>query len=637
MRVFVLLALAACGGSGGDVDATTPAIAMIDPPVIATGSDDQTVRIVGTGFQDSAIVLFDGDVREPASASETELGLTVTYGDTLDPAVHRIQVVNPGAGLNASNVVGLDVVIPNGIPRIAALVPPDVIAGGGDLTLTIQGSRFASGAQVTWAGKPTAATLVDDTQIQIAVSASDVAAIGSFPVIVTNPGPGGGTSVPRDFVVRGLADPAGVLARVSVTDAGAEIPFGGQSGFISNDGRYVTFASSSNGVVATDANNNTDVYVRDTCRGAAAGCTPTSIPLSLKPDGTFSSLNVGGESIASGDMRFVGFAGNNQLFPALPSGAIVIRDTCIGAAAGCTPVTFQGTPKARVGEPFDFSDDGRYVAFVSDVSLTPGDTNNAPDVYVFDTCHGAASCTPSSTLVSATPAGAGGNNQSRRPTISANARFVSFGSLASDLVPGDTNGEPDVFVRDTCIGAGASCTPTTLRASVGPMGSGTGGGEAGTTSLDRSGRYVAFTTNRSLTSDDTNTSDDVYVTDTCFGAAGACTPTPFLMSAGMKGAFAAGPRALSLGGRYLAFLALGDLNNFRSDAFVRDTCIGVAGCTPTTHAISVAGATIPDKSTDRRIVLSADGRFATFQTDATNLVTGDTNASFDVFLAATGF
>ncbi len=89
------------------------------------------------------------------------------------------------------------------------------------------------------------------------------------------------------------------------------------------------------------------------------------------------------------------------------------------------------------------SANGRFVAFASYASnLVSGDTNKTSDVFVHDRQR------YTTTRVSLGPSGAQGNAESFKPVLSANGGFVAFTSLASNLVPGDTNGTPDIFVRD---------------------------------------------------------------------------------------------------------------------------------------------------------------------------------------------
>ena len=93
------------------------------------------------------------------------------------------------------------------------------------------------------------------------------------------------------------------------------------------------------------------------------------------------------------------------------------------------------------------SAEGRYVAFHSTApDLVPGDSNGATDVFVHDRQ------TDAIERVSLTQDGLEGNGDSRRPFISADGRYTAFQSEASNLVPADTNGVYDVFVRDRWTG-----------------------------------------------------------------------------------------------------------------------------------------------------------------------------------------
>src|SRR5262249_3575703 len=92
------------------------------------------------------------------------------------------------------------------------------------------------------------------------------------------------------------------------------------------------------------------------------------------------------------------------------------------------------------------SADGRWVAFFSNSALVPGDVNGVEDIYVRDTQLGVTE------RVSVSTAGAGPNNTSFNPAITADGRFVAFESTATNLAPGATNGNYHVFVRDRLAG-----------------------------------------------------------------------------------------------------------------------------------------------------------------------------------------
>src|SRR5690606_19697050 len=93
------------------------------------------------------------------------------------------------------------------------------------------------------------------------------------------------------------------------------------------------------------------------------------------------------------------------------------------------------------------SADGRFVAFESaSDTLVSGDTNAKTDVFVLDRT------SMMTTRVSVATAGVQANGHSSHASISSDGRYVTFQSEASNVVSGDTNGQPDVFRHDRATG-----------------------------------------------------------------------------------------------------------------------------------------------------------------------------------------
>jgi TolB protein len=135
-----------------------------------------------------------------------------------------------------------------------------------------------------------------------------------------------------------------------------------------------------------------------------------------------------------------------------------------------------------------------------------------------------------------------GNGFSRGPTISGDGRFVAFASAATNLVPRDTNGVDDIFLRDRKEG-------TTIRVSVGRNGEQQNAPNFGF-ALARNGRFVAFASDATnLVPGDTNAATDVFVRNVRAG-------TTRRVSVGAHGAQAnsgAGFPAISADGRFVVF------------------------------------------------------------------------------------
>ncbi len=171
--------------------------------------------------------------------------------------------------------------------------------------------------------------------------------------------------------------------------------------------------------------------------------------ISVVPGGTETNGHSGHASI-SDDGRQVLFdsLATNLIAGSAPTGDSFLVDRQLGTLQFVTS-TLSGTPSAGVGIYYgrSLSADGRLVVFQSGApDLVPGDTNQKSDVFVRDVASGVV------TRVSVSSAGVEGNGHSVIASSSATGRFVVFYSAASNLVAGDTNGVDDVFVHDLQTG-----------------------------------------------------------------------------------------------------------------------------------------------------------------------------------------
>jgi uncharacterized repeat protein (TIGR01451 family) len=229
-------------------------------------------------------------------------------------------------------------------------------------------------------------------------------------------------------------------------------------------------------------------------------------------------------------------------------------------------------------------------------------------------------------LVSVSSAGVQGNQDSQRPSVSADGRFVAFASLSDNLVPEDTNVSSDIFVRDRRTG-------TTQRVSVSTTGrqanrdSGVFNGMGGP-SISADGRYVAFDSEASnLVRGDTNGAADVFVHDRLTGT----TERVSVASGGTQANAGGTEPDISGDGRFVAFASFSDNlvpdTNFTGDIFVHDRQTGV------TERVSEAPDGSDANSQSFAPRLNHDGRFVYFTSFASNLVPGDTdNSDIDAYL-----
>jgi hypothetical protein len=256
------------------------------------------------------------------------------------------------------------------------------------------------------------------------------------------------------------------------------------------------------------------------------------------------------------------------------------------------------------------------VAFESSASnLVAGDTNGVDDIFVRNLY------SPQSTdRVSVSSAGAQANGASSAASISADARYVTFSSVASNLVPDDTNGVVDVFVRDVVAA-------TTTRVSVSSTGA-QGNGRSFQSSTN--GRNVAFVSSASnLVPGDTNGANDVFVRD----LQNATTTRISIADAGSQANGSSDAPSISPDGNLVAFTSnatnlVADDTNQATDVFVRQLRIQ----TTTRASVSSSGeqANGPSFTPSMGNAIGTGGIVA-FVSSATNLVSGDTNRIDDVF------
>jgi len=261
------------------------------------------------------------------------------------------------------------------------------------------------------------------------------------------------------------------------------------------------------------------------------------------------------------------------------------------------------------------SADGRFVCFRSYASdLIEGDGNTFADIYVRDTL------LQITERVSVDNFGLETDASSYEPTLSADGRFVAFRSFATNLVSNDTNGAYDIFVHDRQ-------TQQTERISVRTNGY-EGSGASSAPTISATGRFVAYhSVANNLVSGDSNNQVDIFLRDRKRGA----TIRISLNSSGQQANNRSHEPSISADGRYVAFysyannLVSGDTNGF-ADVFVRDNLL------QSTSRVSISSAGVQATDDCTKPSISADGRWVCFQSNAGNLVNGDTNGVGDVFV-----
>ena len=447
--------IAGCNDYGNTFQGNTGAsLTAISPSIVSactTNCSDLTITLFGGPFVTQTVAQWNGNnlaTTPTVDANSDVINLKAVVPKALiaNPGKANINTLSPHSGSQNNGLSNTLAFIinppPNPLPLVSSIAPGSAAPGSSGVTLTISGpstggtfiptSDPTGGSTVNWnangAQIPLTVTSVTATQIQATIPASLLATQTCALVSVFNPpaiptvppsgvgnpfSGGGGTS----FNTPGFAvstDPAFITscnatglnpaaARTSSIAAAEETPALGL------DGRYVAYTATQNG--------HTQIFLRDTCTGAPSGCQSQTTLLSAASDGT------------------PGNADSN-------------------------------TPSA--------STDGRFVAFSSAATNLVANAPSGRQIYLRDTCAGAATqCTPQTTLISTDESGLLSGNDNLLPSISSSGRFVAFLSVTSSKYAAKSAGNPNsgyrqVFVRDTCFGATSSCTPATTRISLVP-------------------------------------------------------------------------------------------------------------------------------------------------------------------------
>jgi hypothetical protein len=299
----------------------------------------------------------------------------------------------------------------------------------------------------------------------------------------------------RDVFVKDLE--TGSIARASTNSSGLQSDADSFAASISSNGRYVAFSSESSNLVDGDTNNESDIFVKDLQTG-------TMTRASTSTDGTQGNNYVNSPAGISGDGRYVAFTSNATNLDANGASGVFVKDLQTGIL---TRVSTAANGVLGNGSSIfsGISADGRYVSFWSNASnLVSGDTNNVSDVFVKDLQTG--QIVRASTATNGTQA----NNYSGYSSLSADGRYIAFYSNASNLVGGDTNNATDVFIKDLQTG-NLTLVSANAGGAIANGESGTGTDRPG---ISADGRYVSFSTSATnLSANDTHSGYDVYVKD----------------------------------------------------------------------------------------------------------------------------
>jgi Tol biopolymer transport system component len=402
--------------------------------------------------------------------------------------------------------------------------------------------------------------------------------------------------------------------RVSVSNDGTQGNANAIGPSISADGRYVAFSSQADNLVEGDTNGEADIFFHDRKTGETSR-------VSVSSDGMQGNYRSGPGVAISADGRYVVFSSDaTNLIDGDTNGVrdVFVHDQVTGETTRVS-VASDGTQANNMSaitycmclyySGLSFSADGRYVTFNSTATnLVEGDTDKGPKVFIHDRVTGETIRIP---VPSDEPQE---GEMSWDSSMSGDGRYVAFESWYPF----------DVFLYDRVSGA----TTRVSESSDGMIGN----SDSKEPSISADGRYIAFRSEASnLVEGDTNGVEDIFVHDQVTGKTTRIS-VPNDVTQGNEGT---GQGAtISADGHYVVFTSwpsnweVGDINRV-SDIFVYDMKTG------TTQLVSIASDGTHGNGYSYLPSISADGCFLAFASNATNLVEGDTNGSYDIFVVPT--
>lgn len=404
---------------------------------------------------------------------------------------------------------------------------------------------------------------------------------------------------------------AAETTRISLTSDGGQANGESVPSSVSFDGRYVVFSSVATNLVSGDANDASDVFLRD-------NDTKETVRISRGRNGAEAN-GASSRAVISADGRFVAFASAaTNLVQGDGNGKtdIFVFDRRTETTERVSVASEGGEANGTSDAP-SISADGQRIAFQSyATNLFPDDANNARDVLLRDRAAG------TTTLVSKNSDGEPGDGSSAFSAISADGRFVAFWTTSSNIGKHRHSFGGSNIVRHDSVERTTVCVTTLLGSCQDTL------AFLPSSAINADGRYVVF---QDFIDGNTGTSEPLVVGNIVRDME---TGDQTIVSRPPSGDFATYDSyapAISADGRFVAFasgasnLVKGDTNK-KLDVFVTDRLTGAV-----TRA-SLGGKSRQATANSAFTAISGDARFVTFSSEAAELVDDDTNAILDVFM-----
>jgi trimeric autotransporter adhesin len=625
--LMACLTLVACGGGSpsstpNPPSASNPApvLQSLAPSSIAAGGDDFTLAVNGTGFIASSVVQWNGVAKPTRYVSPSQLKATISSADlgAAGPVQVTVLTPTPGGGQSSASFT----VSAPAAPTLIAISPNLTPVGNADFTLTASGTNFVSSSTIMWNGSRRPTTYLNNKQLTAKISSSDISAAGNVQITVeTSASAGGGISSALPMTVQyPLPSIASLSPASSAIGSGSfQLSVNGTNfvpGAIvywNGISRATTFVSSTQLTAAilpgdTNLPQGASIPVTVDNPSPSAGISNQAQFAVLNPlpqisavtpatgyAGVRFGITVTGTHFVPQSVVVLNGVPQQTSYASSTSLAAVVADADVGSLelAVSNPAPGGGTSNVI---SFDSQAAGPGVTLTL-VSLDPnGDLVTSPSAvglsstgryvsfgtYVRDTCLTTISgCMPSDT------------NAPSAGLVSSNGRYVAFQKISGNLTH-----VADLEFADTCLGAGAGCSPSSQI--LVPTTQNGSSGYPGLGSITQDGRYVTYATFSAALTPATPLVASVY--DTCASAPPGCTPSSITVSASAQTVPVASADA-----RYMVFAQAMPSPGLGYEIVLHDSCLGAApGCVASDTVISDTSLSCTNPS------ISADAQYTTY-------------------------
>ncbi len=476
VALIILGTLGGCSQGQNSIQGSTGAtIINLAPSGVVLGTGDFTITVTAStfnGFKSTTVVQWNEKTLVSTPLNSTTITAIVPAALVAKSGTAYVNTFTPqsGTGMNglSNSLAFLIYGSPNPMPSLSSISPssaPVCASKCSNVNITLSGTNFLPSStngpsKVTFKGVATSQIEtainiqnITETEIKAVIPGSYLATADSAKINVINPPSGvcvvhcpdlgggntgngvDGTNTTQIFNIG-----SGSAATTSAAAVAEETPA------LSEDGRFVVFTTVQNDVA--------QVVLRDTCVGVEKdkNCSPSTKTISATLDGTAGNAE-SHNPVISADGRFVAFssAATNLVEGAAKGKQIYLRDTCLGADSSCKPavqlisVDPEGALNGTEAILPSISSSGRFVAFVAvtpdpNAKTTPAvavDATNSGlrQVFLRDTCLGAANCTPKTTRISLQPGDAPANSvKPAGPALSGLAKQIALAGGKSSTV-----------------------------------------------------------------------------------------------------------------------------------------------------------------------------------------------------------